>query len=386
MSLSEPFIRRPVMTAVLTVSVILFGVLSYFQLPVNDLPAVDYPVIQVQVNYPGASPDTVANNIATNATRMNNLTRAGYPANLFRVNPTTVGGNANLYINGGSSTYHAFQTEVRRRLSAGLLVQGSYAWAKGLSNFFGEGVGGSFNTLRNGTLDRSPSPWDIRHAIKLNWIYELPIGPRKRYMAGMQNGFMRKALEGWEIASVTRLQSGTPLRLTGGRGTFNQNDAGVVLYNMTARELQDALAIRKTTSPSSRLGVVYFLPQDFIDNSMAAYEVGGRNIGQLDRSRPYVGPPTTPGELGYNVFLYGNWFQKWDFSLVKKTYIGERANIEFRTQFLNAFNLANFNVSDLADTSGIGAGFGQVGSAYQDLNNTQDPGARVIEFVLRINF
>ncbi len=65
MNLSEPFIRRPVMTAVLTLSVILFGVLSYFQLPVNDLPAVDYPVIQVVVGYPGASPDTIANNIAT---------------------------------------------------------------------------------------------------------------------------------------------------------------------------------------------------------------------------------------------------------------------------------------------------------------------------------
>jgi HAE1 family hydrophobic/amphiphilic exporter-1 len=65
MNLSEPFIRRPVMTAVLTLSVILFGVLSYFQLPVNDLPAVDYPVIQVMVGYPGASPDTIANNIAT---------------------------------------------------------------------------------------------------------------------------------------------------------------------------------------------------------------------------------------------------------------------------------------------------------------------------------
>ncbi|MGA9995418.1 MAG: efflux RND transporter permease subunit [Pyrinomonadaceae bacterium] len=65
MNLSEPFIRRPVMTAVLTLSVILFGILSYFQLPVNDLPAVDYPVIQVRVGYPGASPDTIANNIAT---------------------------------------------------------------------------------------------------------------------------------------------------------------------------------------------------------------------------------------------------------------------------------------------------------------------------------
>jgi hydrophobic/amphiphilic exporter-1 (mainly G- bacteria), HAE1 family len=65
MNLSEPFIRRPVMTAVLTLSVILFGLMSYFQLPVNDLPAVDYPVIQVSVGYPGASPDTIANNIAT---------------------------------------------------------------------------------------------------------------------------------------------------------------------------------------------------------------------------------------------------------------------------------------------------------------------------------
>ena len=53
------------MTAVLTVSVILFGVLSYLRLPVNDLPVVDYPVISVQASYPGASPDTVANNIAT---------------------------------------------------------------------------------------------------------------------------------------------------------------------------------------------------------------------------------------------------------------------------------------------------------------------------------
>ena len=65
MNLSEPFIRRPVMTAVSTLSVILFGVLSYLRLPVNDLPQVDYPVIQVTVNYPGASPETVAATIAT---------------------------------------------------------------------------------------------------------------------------------------------------------------------------------------------------------------------------------------------------------------------------------------------------------------------------------
>jgi HAE1 family hydrophobic/amphiphilic exporter-1 len=64
MNFSEPFIRRPVMTVVLTVSVIAFGVMSYFRLPVNDLPVIDYPVIQVQCAYPGAAPETVANTIA----------------------------------------------------------------------------------------------------------------------------------------------------------------------------------------------------------------------------------------------------------------------------------------------------------------------------------
>jgi HAE1 family hydrophobic/amphiphilic exporter-1 len=65
MTLSEPFIRRPAMTTLLTVTVILFGFLAYRALPVNDLPAVDYPVITAQVNYPGASPETMAANCAT---------------------------------------------------------------------------------------------------------------------------------------------------------------------------------------------------------------------------------------------------------------------------------------------------------------------------------
>jgi HAE1 family hydrophobic/amphiphilic exporter-1 len=65
MNLSEPFIRRPVMTALLTLSAILFGVLAYRNLPVNDLPAVDYPVITANVGYPGATPETMANNVAT---------------------------------------------------------------------------------------------------------------------------------------------------------------------------------------------------------------------------------------------------------------------------------------------------------------------------------
>jgi len=65
LSISDLFIKRPVTTVALTISVILFGVFAYSRLPVSDLPAVDYPVIQVQVNYPGATPETMANNVAT---------------------------------------------------------------------------------------------------------------------------------------------------------------------------------------------------------------------------------------------------------------------------------------------------------------------------------
>jgi HAE1 family hydrophobic/amphiphilic exporter-1 len=64
-NLSEPFIRRPVMTVLLTLGVLLFGVLAYRAMPVSDLPNVDYPVIQVNVGYPGAPPETMANNVAT---------------------------------------------------------------------------------------------------------------------------------------------------------------------------------------------------------------------------------------------------------------------------------------------------------------------------------
>src|SRR3981081_2303232 len=63
--LSGPFIRRPVMTMLLTVSAIVAGLATYGKLAVNDLPAVDYPIIQVTCSYPGADPTTMANNIAT---------------------------------------------------------------------------------------------------------------------------------------------------------------------------------------------------------------------------------------------------------------------------------------------------------------------------------
>lgn len=65
MNLSLPFIRRPVMTTLLTVFILLAGILGYRLLPVNNLPNVDFPTISVSASLPGASPETMAASVAT---------------------------------------------------------------------------------------------------------------------------------------------------------------------------------------------------------------------------------------------------------------------------------------------------------------------------------
>ena len=65
MSISSPFIVRPVATALLMVGVLLAGAVGYLQLPVSALPQVDYPTIQVLTFYPGASPDVMASSVTT---------------------------------------------------------------------------------------------------------------------------------------------------------------------------------------------------------------------------------------------------------------------------------------------------------------------------------
>jgi hydrophobe/amphiphile efflux-1 (HAE1) family protein len=65
MSISEPFIRRPIATSLLMLGVLVFGIGAYNLLPVAALPKVDFPTISVSVNYPGANPDTMASAVAT---------------------------------------------------------------------------------------------------------------------------------------------------------------------------------------------------------------------------------------------------------------------------------------------------------------------------------
>ncbi len=63
MNVSEPFIRRPVATTLLTIGVLLAGIFAFFKLPVAPLPQVDFPIITVNANLPGASPSTMASSV-----------------------------------------------------------------------------------------------------------------------------------------------------------------------------------------------------------------------------------------------------------------------------------------------------------------------------------
>ena len=65
MNIAEPFIRRPVMTTLVSAGVLIFGTIAYRLLPVSDLPTVDYPTVSVSASLPGASPETMASAVAT---------------------------------------------------------------------------------------------------------------------------------------------------------------------------------------------------------------------------------------------------------------------------------------------------------------------------------
>jgi hypothetical protein len=317
---------------------------------------------------------------------MSRLTAAGYPANLFVVNPAVAGGGSYLLTNGGSSTYNALQVEVNRRLASGLLMQGSYVWSHSLVNGSQSSLV-DFNqptTLRGGAQDKVPGGYDLRHAFKINGVYELPFGPHRRFLASA-NPVVRKVVEGWQISGISRVQSGAPFQLTSGRTGMNAGvnsvDTGVVLYNMTTSQLQDMMQIRKTTGANG-IGQVMYLPQSLIDNSNAAFELNGKSWANLNTSAPYIGPQLAPNQYGYKVFLYNPWQYHLDLAAKKVTNVGERVKAEFQVSFLDALNLTNFFLANGPSSTS----FGRTTSAYNDFAGSADPGSRLIEFRLRVSF
>jgi hypothetical protein len=328
-----------------------------------------------------------ATNVNGSATRRANAAAAGLPANFFQVNPTVQGG-AFVVDNGGRSWYDAFVLELRRRLASGLLIQGSYTFSKSLTNMFAnsQSVLSNYVTLRNPALNKTRSPFEITHAFKVNWIYELPLG-RGRQFLGDANGVVNNVLGGWEWHGAVRVQSGAPF-----------NFGNVQLVGMTAKDLQDMIEVRKNANN------VTFLPDDVILNTRRAFGVSPTSATGFSALGVPTGRFIAPanfggciqrfaGECGFsNLVLHGPRFVRVDMNLVKRFRFNETTNFELRGEFLNAINNVNFRVGGwtteavVAGVGGAGTGILASGTAYQDVSTTNDPGGRLVQIVLRLNF
>jgi hypothetical protein len=318
----------------------------------------------------------ITNMVTNSAAQRTNAANAGLPVNLFQVNPGVSA--ANLLTNLGGSTYNAATIDVRRRLTGGFQFDVNYTFAKGMTSIF--------NSLR-APLAKGMSPITITHGLKGNWIYELPFGKGKHFL-GNAHGVLDKFVAGWSINGTGRLQSGSPFSM-----------GNVRLVGMTRNELQSAVGMRFNDGAK----IAYFLPQDIIDNTIRAFNTSATSAtGYGSAGAPsgrYIAPASSGNCIevyagqcgGTSLVLYGPHFTRFDISAVKKTRIGERLNIELRGELLNAFNNINFLVgSPNSDTNTISnfsnAAFGQVTQAYNDQSTTYDPGGRLVQFVLRINF
>ncbi len=300
-----------------------------------------------------------------------------FPVNFFVANPyvgtSTTTGAFRTY-NGSQSTYNALQVEVRRRLAKGLQISGNYTFSKSLTNYYGDSSVSfvSFTSLRDQRHDKGTSPWDLRNVFKASGIYELPFGSGRRWSTGI--GFLNRVIEGWQISSINRLQSGRVFLLTSGLGgTTNQNDPGVILNGVTPSQLQSMLSPRDAGG-----GQIFYFPSSLISGK------GTANFSMIQ-------PCNTPGKLCQRVFLTGPGFYRADISLAKKTKVTEKLNLEMRAEALNAFNNVNFFFPGTASTSVntasvSGNSFGRITNAFQDPNTTDDNGGRILQLVFRVNF
>ncbi len=331
-----------------------------------------------------------AQNIENSAARRANGLAAGLPVNFFYVNPSTFNGGAFLVDNSNKTSYDSLQIELRRRLSNGLLVQGSYTFSKSLTNTFASSsvVARNFQTLRNRDLDNTISPFDVSHAFKLNWIYEFPFGNGRAFFSG-NNRFVDALVGGWSLNGAFKLQSGTPI-----------NFGNVNLVGMDRKDLEKAISkiyFNQSVVYGGALPVVIpasYLPTDIIQNTNRAFNnqtFTGRAIvpaGYGGCVQEFV------GQCGFSqLIVHGPSFVRLDLTLQKKIRFDEKRNVVLAGAFYNALNNPQWRVggwaADAVTVGGLGGtGFGRYasGTVYQDTSTTNDQGGRTVELILRINF
>ena len=315
-------------------------------------------------------PYDAAGDLDGNATRRGRALSAGYAANHFVVNPdvSTDGDDTNIWTSDAYSSYDALQIELRRRLSKGFQISGSYQYALEY---------GSANLGKHWGRVSDPTS-NVRHAFKLQWDWTVPVGRGRRFGTDMHPA-LDLLVGGWGFNGAGRVQANTV------------NFGGVRLVGMTVDEL--TREYRHRYNPETK--IVTMLPDDIILNTRRAFSpdaTSATGYGSLGVPEGrYIAPDNSEsctelrnGDCAPRTLLIrAPWFSRFDVSLSKRFETGSRVNFELRVDVLNVFD--NINFENVANP-GSGAGIFQADEAYRDPSNTFDPGGRLGQIVWRINW
>lgn len=262
--------------------------------------------------------------------------------------------------NWGFSNYNAIQAVLRKRFSKGLQMQAAYTYGRSFTNVAGVnlqgGVAGTTNSNDPNSLQQQYGPSDFNRPQRLiiSYLYDLPVWHRI-------TGVGEKFISGWSVSGVTTAQSGQPITFTDPRG-------GAVYGSFSSSRAQLCPGMAYSNIPTS--GDIGSRLNDYFNASaFCAPPVIGVVNG--------VGGATGYGDTGRAILLGPGQFN-WDLALVKDTKVGglrEDATLQFRSEFFNAFNHADFaNPGSAVNT----AAFGVISSTTV--------GPRILQFALKYSF
>jgi hypothetical protein len=296
---------------------------------------------------------TNLNQPAPNTIGFNNIPQANYPLPDFQY----VAYNTNP----GFSNYNAMTVSFKKRMTRGLQFQGSYIYARNLSNvdgaatttadqFPGEFGGTITNPARPG-LDYGNLAFTRRNRALVTFLYELPFGKGKTFM-NTANKMVDGVLGGWELSGVLMFQSGPFMSVA---TTSDPCGCGYNAFNATGGRADTVTGVNPYAGQSINQ---WINPNAFADPGNAIGRFGDASAGDV------VGPGTQVVSL----------------SLLKTIDLTERFKMRFGAQVANVFNHPNFAVPNSL-TVGV-AGFGQITS----LQTAEGAGPRDIQLTGRITF
>lgn len=251
---------------------------------------------------------------------------------------------------GGDDRYNALQFSLQRSFNTGLTMNMQYTYGKSEGLSSGSNEARTSAQLDNFEGDRGRNNFDIRHTFNLSALYELPIGRGKAYDFGRTGNIF---LGGWEVGGILNARSGVPIEVLVVRpdvvvvcqqvGGCPNGAGGFFAQGFTAN-----LPTFGGSFPALPAGFAAVVNTPGGGNSRNVRRPNLIGDPYLNNDRNFLNPaafaiPTagTFGDLGRNA-LDGPIFRQLDLILAKRFRFNETMNIEFRTEFFNILNQANF--------------------------------------------